>query len=223
MMMRNNNICYWVDQRHVKEVWIFGYGGADRNGWESNVSSTYGDFSNSDRDPADLPICAHSYTVYDYNYGRTSHEAVHNHMHQFEAIFSDIDFELFGVFTGWPPVTSNQIARCGNTHFSPNGETDYDWSNSRLQRTDCEDWRPVGYGTTKVVTCSRWNCDDLDYFKYWMQNVPGFGNRLSDCGARDAGCVPTRRMKNWWTFIYNFDLACRDPSFWRPVVENSGP
>ena len=42
--------------------------------------------SNSDRDPDDLPILKNTYTVYHYNYERDTQEAVHNHIHQIEAV-----------------------------------------------------------------------------------------------------------------------------------------
>lgn len=221
-MMNRQNICKYVDKQGVKEVWLFTYAGVGKAGWESNFSSKYGDISNSDRYPYDLPICQHSYTVYDYNYGRYIAEALEDHMHQFEAIFSAIDIGLFQTFTGFNggvPTEQAQttgIRRCGNSHFPPNGVKDYDWSNPNPVPSDCEDWHPVGIGEVKQISSSIWNSDPLYYFIYWMQNVPGFTKGLTDCAPNDQACVPTKRLKNWWTFIYDFDNAYKDITFWQP-------
>jgi hypothetical protein len=80
----------WVEEKGVHEVWIWGYHGP--NGlWESNMSSPYGDVSNSDRDNADLPVFKRTYTVYHYNYGRGLGEMLENHTHQFEHLWNHVD------------------------------------------------------------------------------------------------------------------------------------
>lgn len=207
-MMNRQNICNYVDNQDVKEVWLYSYGGIGKGGWESNFSSKYGDISNSDRYPYDLPQCQKSYTVYDYNYGRYVAEAVHNHMHQFESIFGDIDYSLF-----WNKFTSS----CGNTHFPPNGQQDYDYHNPNPVLSDCEDWHPYGTGKQTSISNATWNDDEVNYYIYWMQNIPGANNGLTDCSPQDSNCVPTKRLKNWWTFINDFDKAYTDKTFWETI------
>src|SRR3974390_1413718 len=55
-IMQRVNIKQWVEQRGVKEVWIWGYHGGVLNLWESNMAGPYGDISNSNSDPKDLPV-----------------------------------------------------------------------------------------------------------------------------------------------------------------------
>ena len=94
----------WIEEKGVKEVWIFGYHGGVIDLWESNMSSPFGDVSNSDRDEKDLPIFSKTYTVYHYNYQRHISEAVEDHIHQDEAVFYNVDKELFwNKFVGWFP------------------------------------------------------------------------------------------------------------------------
>jgi hypothetical protein len=50
------------------------------------------------------------------------------------------------------------------------------------------------------MNCTRWKCDSLTWFIYWMQNLPGADNGLSYQG---------RPLTNWWTFIGDFDGAMR--------------
>ncbi|GAG41485.1 unnamed protein product, partial [marine sediment metagenome] len=133
-IMNEIDIKYWVEQRGVKEVWIWGYPAGKVRVCESNMSSRYGDISNSNRDRKDLPILRNTYTVYSYNYARGVPEAVENHMHQIEALLRHIDYDLFwkhfvGYFpTGqWSksPTDISKDRRCGWSHYPPNAESDY--------------------------------------------------------------------------------------------------
>lgn len=205
-IMNKVNICDYVDNKGVKEVWLWTYGGTGKSGWESNFSSTYGDISNSNQDPQDLPVCNHSYTVYDYNYGRGTSEAVEDHIHQIEAIFKYLDYGLFwekyvGYFPGGDWViseTKDTARRCGWAHYPPNGEIDYDWSNKAYFTSDCEDWQPDGKGKKQAINCEQWGCNSLRYFEWWMQNIPGENNNLDFNGMK---------LRNWWDFIADFDKA----------------
>ncbi len=206
-MLSRENICEYIDAQNVREVWLWTYQGTGKSLWESNFSSPfYQDISNSDRDPNDLPKCAHSYTVYDYNYGRGVSEAVEDHMHQYEALFNTVDKELFwnkfvGYFPGgdWATASSdNQVRRCGWAHFPPNGQKDYDWNNQTTVATDCENWNPSEYKNSTEINCSRWGCTSAGYFKWWMQNIPGLNNKVSYQG---------KKLRNWWEFVADYDLA----------------
>lgn len=192
-ILQRVNVRHWVMERGVKEVWLWGYHGNVIDLWESNMAGPFGDISNSDRDPHDLPVLERTYTVYHYNYGRGPSEAVEDHMHQIEAVLRAVDPHLFwDKFVGQPGE-----GRCGWAHYPPNALRDYDWANRRYIWADIEDWRPEG-GPKKQINCTRWNCDSLTWFIYWMQNLPGADNGLTYQG---------RPLTNWWTFIGDFDGA----------------
>lgn len=63
-IMRRVDVRDWVERRRVQEIWIWGYHGGVVNLWESNMSSPFGDVSNSNRDEVDLPVFNRTYTVY---------------------------------------------------------------------------------------------------------------------------------------------------------------
>lgn len=193
-VMDRLNIRHWVEERGIKEVWLWGYHGGVIDIWESNMAGPYGDISNSDRDPHDLPVFGHTYTVYHYNYGRGPSEAVEDHIHQIEAVLRHTDPHLFwDRFVGRPGE-----GRCGWTHYPPNGRRDYDWANPQPVLTDIEDWRPDGGGRKRLLNADRWNRDSLTWFIYWMQNLPGANNGLTFRG---------RPLTNWWTLLGDFDRA----------------
>lgn len=193
-IMRRVDIRHWVEERGIKEVWLWGYHGGVIDLWESNMAGPYGDISNSDRDRRDLPVLNQTYTVYHYNYGRGPSEAVEDHIHQIEAVLRQIDPHLF-----WDKFVGKAgEGRCGWAHYPPNGDRDYDWANPKTVWTDIEDWTPEGSGSRQPLNCSRWKSDSLTWFIYWMQNLPGANNGLTYRG---------RPLTNWWTFIGDFDGA----------------
>jgi alpha-galactosidase len=237
----------WVQQKGVKEIWVFGYHGGVVGLWESNMAGPFGDTSNSNRDETDLPVLDRTYTVYHYNYQRDTGEAVEDHLHQFEALFNEIDGRdrtpdeqwpnllFWGKFVGSDrshkmiPVTmpdGRKVYRCGWTHYAPNSQQDYDWANPRTVETDIEDWQPDGIGKTIKINADRWQRNDLKWKIYWMQNIPGADHGLSFQG---------RPLTNWWRFVGDWDQARKnnvrlteprslldamDRSPWRVVAED---
>ncbi len=201
-MLQNLDICDYVDRRGVKEVWIWMYHSDKVVPIESNMAGPYGDISNSNRQP-DLPVCAKTYTVYDYNYGRWLGEALEDHGHQIEAVFSYVGGDLWRNYVG-PTGAQAGDRRCGSVHTPPNGASDYDWANAKDAVSDCEDWKPDDSGAKQVVNCHTWygaRCADdggIEYKVWWMQNIPGEDNALTD---------KERLLRNWWEFFGDFDTA----------------
>jgi hypothetical protein len=201
----------WVENKGVREVWIWGYHGGKVDLWESNLSSPRGDVSNSDRDPKDLPVFQHSYTVYHYNYQRGASEAVEDHIHQIEAVLNHVDGRDRTPPQRWPDLLfwgrfvgsdrSHKIVRpgCGWAHYPPNAERDYDWANPRAVLTDMDDWKPDGSGRKVLMDSSPWGGKSLRWFVYWMQHLPGPANGLTYQG---------KRLNNWWVFLGDYDWAC---------------
>jgi hypothetical protein len=209
-ILKRIDITSLVEEQGVKEVWIWGYHGGVLDLWESNMAGTFGDISNSNRDPRDLPILNKTYTVYHYNYQRGASEAVEDHIHQIEAVLNHVDGREHTPPEKWPDLLfwgkfvgsdrTHKIVHpgCGWAHYPPNAEQDYDWANPRYVETDIEDWKPDGTGTKQRLNCDRWEGNSLKWFVYWMQNIPGANNGLTYQG---------KPLANWWVFLGDFDRA----------------
>jgi hypothetical protein len=202
-IMTDINIQHYVEDLGVKEVWIWAYhhyntiNPSNYGFWESNMSSPYGDVSNSDCNPNDMPVLAKTYIVYYYNYGRGPSEATEDHMHQHEAMFRHIDNTLF-----WTKFVGATLeGRCGWSHYPPNGTSDYDWANQSYIMTDIEDWKPDG-GSQLSINCNKWQADSLKWFIYWMQNTPGKDNGITyNVDGFD------KPLYNWWIFVADWDYC----------------
>jgi len=205
-ILERENIKKWVEETGVKEVWIWAYHSKTVSPWESNMASPTGDISNSDRDAADLPILKNTYTVYHYNYERETQEAVHNHIHQIEAVMRKFGGPLWKTFEG-----TKDHWRAGNCHFPPNAEHDYDYNNPRTVQSDIEDWKPEGYGQMKPLNAKLWNGDSLQWFIYWMRSIPGHENGLT---------FKNQKLTNWWIYFGDYDNAVKNRV---GLYENANP
>lgn len=187
------DICDYVENKGVKEVWVWMYHSRITYPVESYQIGPYGGLGNG---YMDLPLCAKTYRVYDYNFGRGIGEAVEDHTHHLEALFRSVNnFVWGGKFVGG--CGGGQVYyRCGWTHYPPNvmqycSGHDYDWRNEAVVSSDCEDWKADGSGDKKQVSCHTWagavcGNDSGDRFKkWWMQNIP----------------------PGWWVFIGDYDGA----------------
>ena len=212
----------FVEMLGVKEVWIWGYHHGSIVPVESNMSSpTTGDISNSARYNDDLPVYSRTYTVYNYNFTRSSNESVHDHGHQLESIYGyiakkqDGNDDLFWKLWDGRDDAGNKITgRCGNTHMPPNTTVDYDYYNTTPVLSDCEDWTPANTGAKKLVSDSTWG--DLfyswplgqtpsdivqhNYYIYWMQNM---------CGLEQSIPHPKGTMTNWWSLTGDWDNSAK--------------
>ena len=209
----------WVQQKGVKEIWIWGYHGGVVGLWESNMAGPFGDISNCNRDPKDLPVLDRTYTVYHYNYQRDTGEAVEDHMHQFEALFNEIDGRdrtpakewpkllFWGKFVGsdrshkMVPVTTpdgRKVYRCGWTHYPPNASRITTGPTSGSSRPTSRTGGPTASARRSRSTATAGSGNSLKWFVYWMQNIPGADNGLSYQG---------RPLTNWWRFVGDWDQA----------------
>jgi len=211
---------HYVDDLGAREIWIWGYHHGDIEQPESNMSSPLtGDISNSSRFNDDLPIVAHTYTVYGYNFTRSACESAHNHGHQLESILShantlqDGQADLFWKrFVGQDEGGAFITGRCGWTHMPPNTTEHYNYWSTSPVLSDIEDWKPDGTGSQILVNAGTWGDlayawpdgvapDDLtqaQWYIYWMQNMPGYGNGIPH---------GSEWMTNWWEFTTDWDAA----------------
>lgn len=215
-MMLRFEIADWVSQG-VNQVWVWGYHGERVVLWESTMSSSFGNISNSDRNKEMPVINGHTYTLFNYNYAGGAADALEDHCHQLEALLNYVDGRHTTPEADWPNllfwgkfvgsnrtarlVAANGVYRCGWSHYAPNSVEDYDWENPRIVTSDIFDWRPEGGGATQQVSCANWSCADdggLAWKITWLKAIPRANNGLT---------FNDKYLTNWWSFVGEFDTA----------------
>jgi hypothetical protein len=205
------NICSYMQNQGVNEVWIFAYQSPTLNQIdESKMSGPNGDISNENQHD-NMPVCLRTYTVYTFNYGRQVAEAMESHGHQLEAELNHVNFPLFGTL-----FENNQCnhpldpnlecfqapSHCGSVHNPPNASFEHDYGNSFSNLSDCLNFQTST--TQTYINCTKWNSctgnldvDEPHYLVWWMQNFPGLGNQATYQG---------HTMRNWWDVHGDWDL-----------------
>ncbi len=206
-IMQTHNICNYVDNKKIDEVWLFAYQGFPQKLGvsESKMSGPHGDISNSYKFN-DMPVCKSTYIVYTFNYARGTAEALHNFGHQMEAQLSEINSHLFRDLYQGPnlPPLLNVNGRCGSVHYAPNAIEEYGDFNPNPWPSDCLDWTPDGLGKLSPISCNIWGCIDrsetdnpgLNYMTWNWQNLPGINNIKKFQG---------QELRNWWDVYGDFD------------------
>ena len=83
-------------------------------------------------------------------------------------------------------------SNCGNVHFAPNSDKDYDWGNSRVVTSNCDDWYnfPDFKGITREVDCSEWGNGDIrEHHRWWFDHIP------KTTGSTNGV------QNNWWHYM----------------------
>lgn len=215
-IMAVNNICDYVDNKEVREVWIWAYQGPNKADGqpslgisESKMSGPNGDISNSPR-YNDMPVCQNTYRVYTFNYGRGTAEAMESWGHQMEAELDAVDSILFRNSFQGPnyPQTLEVKGRCGSVHNPPNAKEEYDRGNPTPNKSDCLDWNPDSLGQLSDISCQNWGCQQvsdsdnpsLNYMIWMWQNLPGRSNTKTYQG---------KLLRNWWDVHGDFDSVIK--------------
>jgi hypothetical protein len=226
-MMLAHDICNYVDNKNVREVWLFAYQGSPTiklGGQESKMSGPFGDISNPG-EMNDMPLCKHTYIVYTFNYGRSTAEAVENWGHQLEHEFSAINLDLFrNKFQGPLPHPANKTenpgmipGRCGSVHNPPNAVHEYDRWNLSSWPSDCLDWNPDGLGKLSQISCQNWGCVfptcEVYLFDFWCKqadaNQPNLKyniwNSQNMPGINNTKTYQGQPLRSWWDVYGDFD------------------
>ena len=238
------NMRNYVDNQGVKEIWftifckakypsVVGTKYEDPSTYytqpETNMSSKYGDVSNSNRNVTDLPIYNNTYVVYGFEGTRGVETDLHNRGHQLEIQLTNVDDTekiKFGStysptlfwkdFVGWSQVNDRPLGRVGCTHMPPNTEKDYDYTNKTFVKSDIKTWKPSG-GTYEDVNTDTWT--NIKY-KFDMNGVGLTAPVNYDKDSHTKWMIfwfqsipgyennipyGNTTLNNWWDILYKWD------------------
>ncbi len=192
-----------VDFGEVDEYWIFG--GPYFGYWESHMAGKGAYFVNSP--PMTQVAAARLFVMFGFNYERGVGEMLENLGHRTESIMTHV----YGSWSADPTHAWNRFtlheqirpggAACGNVHWAPNSQYDYDWGNTRYVWSTHNDWLynyPLLTGQREWVNCAAWGNGDIRlHHKWWFQRLPHVEGTTMEYGMV--------RLNNWWDYIYDFN------------------
>jgi len=145
-----------------------------------------------------------AFVCYVFNYERDVGCMLEDAGHRFESIMANElgwdtskpvsqmnDWELFTLYDKIAPG----YAACGNVHFAPNSDSDYDWGNRSKVYSSWKDWLnnyPDLKGEKKLVNAASWgNGNTAAHHKWWFSCIPHVKgvNRTTDA------------YNNWWIYF----------------------
>ncbi len=138
-----------------------------------------------------------------FNYERGVDCMLENFGHRAESIMRKVYEPLSSEGDLWARFIQHEKthpgkAHCGNVHFAPNSEKDYDWGNRRPVNSYCDDWLtfPDLPGESRTMTCADWGDGDMRQHHLWwlshLPKVPGETNGIAN---------------NWWQYIVDPNLV----------------
>lgn len=189
-----------VNLDQIDEVWLFGFPYAGY--YESLMVGPGAFWCNApplDTNQPGAPIgrCRRRFVVMGFNYERGVGEMLENLGHRAESIMTHVYRHKRGAANLWERFTRYDKtypgqAECGNVHFAPNSERDYDWGNRRKVPSRCDDWLnfPHFQGTIRQVNCADWGHGDIrEHHLWWFRHLPHMPGKSDGI------------LNNWWEYI----------------------
>jgi len=182
------------------EVWFFAFPYA--GDYESTMVGRGAFWCNSPPVP-NTERCAGRFVIMAFNYERGVDCMLENFSHRVESIMSHAfrrhppAQNLWERFIRYDKVAPGQ-SQCGNVHFAPNSQRDYDWGNRRPVTSFCDDWYsfPELPGRARTVDCAEWGGGDMRaHHIWWLRHLPHVLGETYGVS------------NNWWEYV----LLLRDP------------
>jgi len=188
------NILQRVATNEIDEVWVFAFPFAGL--YESTMGGLGAFWCNSQ--PLTRTFsCPRRFVIMGFSYERGVGEMLESFGHRAEATMQKVysretpENNLWQKFIRYDKSHPGQ-SECGNVHFAPNSESDYDWGNMRLVNSHCDDWYqfPNLTGAFKQVNANDWGNGDIRaHHTWWLKHFPKVGGRTNGIA------------NNWWQYI----------------------
>ena len=189
------NILQRVARNEIDEVWVFGFPHAGF--YESTMGGPGAFWCNA---PAlkNTEASKRRFVVMGFSYERYVGEMLEAYGHRAESILEKTFSKLTGTANLWKRFMQYEKmapgkAACGNIHFAPNSQQDYDWGNTTPVKSECYDWQlnfPNFKGDVRVVGPSEWGGGDIRaHHKWWFNHFPRVSGRKNGI------------HNNWWQYV----------------------
>ncbi|MDP2778668.1 MAG: hypothetical protein Q8O48_13600 [Anaerolineales bacterium] len=189
------NILKRVAGNVIDEVWIFGFPHA---GFYESVMGGPGAFWCNALPLNNTSASKRRFVIMGFSYERQVGEMLEAYGHRAESIMYKTFSKLNGEANLWKRYMQYEKiapgrAACGNIHFAPNSQVEYDWNNAAPVKSECHDWLlnfPNFKGDVRTVVSSEWgNGDTRAHHKWWFNHFPRVAGRKNGI------------HNNWWQYV----------------------
>jgi hypothetical protein len=175
-----------IARGEIDELWLFGFPYAGY--YESRMIGADAFWCNAP--PLRLPNVQRRYIVMGFNVERDVGCMLENFGHRVESIMAH-------VYRNHPPERNlwerfTRLDECGNVHFAPSSERDYDWGNPRPVWSRADAWYqfPDLNAPARLMHCTEWGGGDMRlHHLWWLDHLP----RVA--GETDGV------LNNWWQYV----------------------
>ena len=197
-ILESNNLIERLNSGEVDEIFIFAQPFSGM--YESLMIGPDPIWCNSI--PLFVPELNKNFIIMSFNYERGVDCMLENFGHRVESILSYVfsnkdikEINYWEKFTLYDKIAPGESG-CGNVHFAPNSESDYDWGNSRYVYSTCDDWLryPNFTGEKREVNCSEWGSGDMRlHHIWWLSHIP-----------KAEGLDSNGMLNNWWGYFSKY-------------------
>jgi hypothetical protein len=201
VIISSNNVAARVQSGEIDEVFLFG--GPYFGYYESRMAGPNAYWVNSPGMP--WINSGRKFILMGFNYERGLAEMLHDYGHRLESIMTHVYGSWSsgsGIAHHWDRFSRYHqiapgLAACGNTHFPPNGQSDYDYGNPFFVTCRADDWLfnwPNLQGTVRLMNSSEWGASHEGFMRWMFNHLP-----------RKTGTNPDSRQNNWWKYTQDFN------------------
>ena len=189
------NILQRVARNEIDEVWTFGFPHA---GFYESIMGGPGAFWCNAPPLKNTEASKRRFVIMGFSFERYIGEMLEAYGHRAESIMEKTFSKLSGEANLWKRFiqyekTAAGRAACGNIHFAPNSQQDYDWNNPTPVKSECYDWQlnfPNFKGDVRVVGAPEWGSGDIRaHHKWWFNHFPRVAGRRNGI------------HNNWWQYV----------------------
>ena len=199
-LVREYQLLERVRSGSIDEVWLFGFPYA---GYFESIMAGPGAFWCNAPPLGGTDAAGRRFVIMGFNVERGVGEMLEDLGHRAEAILSRVfegergDANLFARFTRYDRRQPDR-AECGNVHFAPNSQRDYDWGNPRPVLCRCDNWLrfPDLSGPPRIMYCSEWGNGDIrEHHRWWFSHFPHWAGQTNGISW------------NWWDYVIDPNLV----------------
>ncbi|MFM7319033.1 MAG: LamG-like jellyroll fold domain-containing protein, partial [bacterium] len=202
-IVRENGVIDLINSGEVDEVWCIGdhFYSLPGESWMAGPNA----FWINGPVYSDIPT-TRAFACMGFSYERPD-TLTHNMGHRTESTMNYFygNWNLASPKTNWDKFSgnsfqSNGYSGVGTCHYPANGESDYDYANTRTVTSTADDFLnyPNLTGSTIPVSRTAWSKNGVEYqweyLEWYFTRIP-----------RAIGVNPDGRQNNWWKYLYNYN------------------